>query len=1058
MTSVELDLPLLINKKIMFFKEICQKTLMHINMLKNVNIVNFQESLTYMNMLTTILTSINDIISRDKKDGGVGEVGSTINSLQSINNDISSSFKIHGTQSFDDLLWICFGNNSINIRLLSPDEKHEFDMLIKHFHPICYVVVSPKETKKPTKVFEIENYSNSPSFYINVHGIRVTVYNQKTNKTIIVDGILDNIDIDFINNSYISSKMTTLRNKPPVQNKTTLYNNFLYTLMFKDILRLGSVGIYSKFTEYINSIAIENKKNSEQITKTFLNSSLYSKRNMLINLLINPQDHENQYMAYLLYDIISSDSPFKMDMYEQNMLIDSFPLYIRTHFKESLRSSIDQTTNITLFDLKKIPFEQQICLMAAPDSVKDRAAQKLREIKSKGDDSSSGKAKQYLEGLLRIPFGNIVKEEILQSTSKIKNIYTQINGDPNDATQTETNVDIYQFIRKYKESHNFASFIIPTLGMLSKIELCSIIGKINELIIECPLDTDKLSTGSKKPMIQDIIIFVNTFSKDIFVMFSLYDKLPQSPAKNIQSTEEICMGIKKMESNYVFINNYMKTTMNTMNSAIYGHSHAKKQLSRIIGQWINGEQSGHCFGFEGPPGVGKTSLAMHGIAKCLVDEDGNGRPFSMIQLGGDSNGSSLVGHNYTYVGSTWGSIIQILMDKKCMNPIIFIDEVDKISKTENGKEISGILTHILDATQNMHFQDKYFSGIDIDLSKVLFILSYNDPISVDSILLDRIHRIKFDSLLLDDKIIICKNHILPEIYKKMGLENAIYFPENTLSFIIQEYTYEAGVRKLHNVLYEIIGDINLKLLNNIEDNIELPITLTISDIKTTYLKHKHPFKNIKICTDDNVGIINGLWANAMGQGGVIQIQTAFFPSREFLSLRLTGMQGDVMQESMNVALSLAWKLTSDENKALITEKYAKHQNGIHIHCPEGSVPKDGPSAGTAITCCLYSLLNEMPIKKNIAITGEITLDGTITEIGGLELKIWGGIKAGISEFYFPEENVHDFNLFMEKHDLNPLLEGITFTPVTKIQNVLTTIFSPKPTIASVFHLSPTTKH
>ena len=167
---------------------------------------------------------------------------------------------------------------------------------------------------------------------------------------------------------------------------------------------------------------------------------------------------------------------------------------------------------------------------------------------------------------------------------------------------------------------------------------------------------------------------------------------------------------------------------------------------KIVGQWINGEQKGYCFGFEGSPGVGKTSLAKRGLASCLEDENGVTRPFSFIALGGSSNGSTLEGHNYTYVNSTWGKVVDVLMESKCMNPIIYIDELDKVSKTEQGREIIGILTHLIDTTQNDEFQDRYFSGIPFDLSKALFIFSYNDPDQIDRILLDRIHRIQISQL------------------------------------------------------------------------------------------------------------------------------------------------------------------------------------------------------------------------------------------------------------------------------------------------------------------------
>jgi len=412
----------------------------------------------------------------------------------------------------------------------------------------------------------------------------------------------------------------------------------------------------------------------------------------------------------------------------------------------------------------------------------------------------------------------------------------------------------------------------------------------------------------------------------------------------------------------------------------------------------------------------------------------------MIQIGGDSNGSSLHGHNYTYVGSTWGSIVQILMDKKCMNPIIFIDEVDKISKTEHGKEIVGILTHLLDTTQNDCFQDKYFTGIDLDLSKALFILSYNDVDAIDRVLLDRIHRIKFSNLSLEDKLVICNKHILPEVYKKMGLEKMIHISDNVLKTIIDEYTSEPGVRKLKEILFEIVGEINLDILNHFDNEYEFPIVITTEDIKQKYFKDKREVIAKKIHTSNKIGIINGLWANSVGQGGVIPIQCNYFPSDAFLKLKLTGMQGDVMKESMNVALTVAWNLTNKKTKDIIIKNHKNHLNGIHIHCPEGSVPKDGPSAGAAITSTIYSLFNNKKIKFNIAITGEISLDGRITEIGGLDLKILGGIKSGVSEFIYPTENERDYQQFLEKYKDKLLLEGILFHKVETIEEVFNIIF------------------
>ena len=264
---------------------------------------------------------------------------------------------------------------------------------------------------------------------------------------------------------------------------------------------------------------------------------------------------------------------------------------------------------------------------------------------------------------------------------------------------------------------------------------------------------------------------------------------------------------------------YLQQSRNYLDQAVHGHKEAKNQLERIIAQWMNGDMNGYCFGFEGPPGTGKTSLAKKGLTRCLQDDDGQYRPFSFIAIGGSSNGATLEGHSYTYVGSTWGRIVDILMETRCMNPIIFIDELDKVSHTEHGKEIIGILTHLTDSTQNDEFCDKYFSGVKLDLSKVLFIFSYNDPEKIDPILLDRIHRVQFKPLKKKDKITIAHRYILPEIFRTVGFRSGvqdegldIVFPDEVLEFIIDNYTFEAGARKFREKLFEIVREINLRWL------------------------------------------------------------------------------------------------------------------------------------------------------------------------------------------------------------------------------------------------------
>ena len=215
-----------------------------------------------------------------------------------------------------------------------------------------------------------------------------------------------------------------------------------------------------------------------------------------------------------------------------------------------------------------------------------------------------------------------------------------------------------------------------------------------------------------------------------------------------------------------------------------------------------------------------------------------------------------------------------------------------------------------------------------------------------------------------------------------------------------------------------------------------------SNITNNYLKTRnHEIKPKLIHSTSQVGVINGLWANSLGMGGIIPIESNYLPSNNLLELQLTGLQGDVMKESMSVAKTLSWKLTSKENKTKFINSAKKSKlQGIHIHCPEGAVPKDGPSAGTAITVCLYSLINNKKIIHDIAITGEINLQGDVTQIGGLDLKILGGIRAGVKTFIFPESNKEDYDKFYEKQIDKTIFDGIKFIPVNNIKDVLKIVF------------------
>lgn len=479
---------------------------------------------------------------------------------------------------------------------------------------------------------------------------------------------------------------------------------------------------------------------------------------------------------------------------------------------------------------------------------------------------------------------------------------------------------------------------------------------------------------------------------------------------------------------------YLKTVRNTLDNAVYGHNEAKKQLERIFAQWINGDSKGAVLGLQGPPGTGKTSLAKNGLSKCLCDESGKSRPFVFLPIGGSVNGSTLVGHNFTYVGSTWGRIADILMMSGCMNPIIFIDEVDKVSHTEHGREIISILTHLTDATQNDEFEDKFFSGIKLDLSKALIVFSFNDPDLIDPILKDRITIIETHPLTMPEKLTIIRDYMFPDICKEVGFNNnEIILTDKVITFIIETYTNEAGVRKTKEKIVEIIREINLDRFHN--DDIKLPFEITKDYVKTLFI-NKPKVRVKKIHDKPEVGLVNGLYATSSGIGGLTPVQVLKFPSTKMLELNITGKAGDVMKESIEYSFKNAFTLLDqDLQDKIIEDANNKKSFGLHIHFPDGATPKDGPSAGLAITLAFYSMLSGIPVKNDLCMTGEIDLRGNAGIIGGLESKLIGGKKAGCKLALIPKDNLEDLEK-MRREGLSPEDDNFKVIIVNDIRDVL----------------------
>ncbi len=460
------------------------------------------------------------------------------------------------------------------------------------------------------------------------------------------------------------------------------------------------------------------------------------------------------------------------------------------------------------------------------------------------------------------------------------------------------------------------------------------------------------------------------------------------------------------------IADYMQAFSENLDSAVYGHELAKKQLMRVMGQWIaNGGKGGEVIAIQGPPGNGKTTLAREGIAKAL------GRPFAFIAIGGAQDGATLVGHDQTYIGAKWGKIAQILMESKTMNPVIYIDELDKISQTERGKEIIGILTHLMDSSQNKEFEDVYFDGVKLDLSRALFVCSYNDEEKIDSILQDRMITIRTKGHSKEQKVEIAQQHLLPNILSNVSMKaEDIVFSEEIINYLIDKYTHEAGVRRLKECLVSIVREVNLNRLQT--PGFSLPVIVD-RDLVHQCLEEPR-IQEDHVSDTPQVGAINGLYADTAGGGGLTVIQAFRTLAETHLALHLTGNQGKVMKESMQAARTVAWNLLPKE---LQVEIRANPAFGLHVHTPEAAVPKDGPSAGGAITTSIVSQLTGIPIRPDVATTGEIDLSGNIKAIGGLEYKLVGAKKAGVKKVLIPKENEQDLKEVLERY---PNLIGTDF--------------------------------
>ena len=443
----------------------------------------------------------------------------------------------------------------------------------------------------------------------------------------------------------------------------------------------------------------------------------------------------------------------------------------------------------------------------------------------------------------------------------------------------------------------------------------------------------------------------------------------------------------------------------------YGLQKVKERILELLAvRKLNTEVKGQIVCLVGPPGVGKTSIA-HSIADCM------GRKFARMSLGGVHDEAEIRGHRRTYIGAMPGRIISAINSAKSSNPVILLDEIDKLAGDYKGDPSSALL-EVLDPEQNRTFKDNYLD-IPFDLSEVLFITTANDASTIPGPLYDRMDVIELPSYTRTEKFNIAKRHLLPKQLKNNGLDGKVSMTSGALYEIIDGYTREAGVRNLERTITSVLRKCAQKIAAGETEKISVSGTMVKS------LLGPEKVKPTFISRAESVGIANGLAWTSVG-GEMLPVEVAVIPNGTG-KIEITGSLGDVMKESAQLAVTYA--RVHAEEYGIAPDRFKN--TDLHIHAPEGAVPKDGPSAGVTLTTALVSALSGIPVRHDLAMTGEITLHGNVLPIGGLKEKSMAAFREGISTVLIPKENATD--LYEVDAEVK---EKIHFIPVERLSQVL----------------------
>ena len=459
------------------------------------------------------------------------------------------------------------------------------------------------------------------------------------------------------------------------------------------------------------------------------------------------------------------------------------------------------------------------------------------------------------------------------------------------------------------------------------------------------------------------------------------------------------------------VNTDIKRAAKILDRDIYGMQKVKDRILELLSVYtLAPDLKGQIICLIGPPGVGKTSIAKT-VAECM------GRKFARISLGGVRDEAEIRGHRKTYVGAMPGKIINAIKQSGSGNPLILLDEVDKLGNDYKGDPASALL-EVLDAEQNSTFVD-HFIEIPYDLSRAVFIATANSADTIPGPLLDRMEVIDIASYTREEKMQIAKKHLIPKQTARHGLDKKqIKFTDGAVYSLIDFYTREAGVRKLERAVASLCRKSAKMIAEGSIDKIN------IKDTDVEKMLGKKKYKPEVILENDEVGIINGLAWTSVG-GEIMQLEVSVMEGTG--KIELTGSLGDVMKESARTAVSF---VRANADKFGIDADFYKNKD-IHIHATEAAVPKDGPSAGVTMVTALVSALTNRKIKRDVAMTGEVTLRGRVTAIGGLREKAMAAYRGGVNTVYIPKDNLADLD------EVDALvLEKVKFVPVSFVSQII----------------------